>query len=195
MTSSHLRHDTWTTFGAGVLGGILGGLSMLSFAGIFAVALIAIVGGGSLRPRPFGAAGVLLGWAAAWAVLFAGAQSRCDPSTCTGPYLMPWLLVTGLLALSGLVLLAAGATGATWLEAAARGWRTLRSRPAIRIAPAIILGLLAGIFASMPFVMGWLNAVAIALWFGWRHRATGRRDEVAWFALAGAVTFAVRIAT
>lgn len=60
MTSpSHTHTDPWAAFGVGVLGGVVGGLSLLSFAGIFAVALIAILGGIAVRPRPFGAAGVV----------------------------------------------------------------------------------------------------------------------------------------
>jgi hypothetical protein len=195
MTSTRLHQDAWTAFGAGVLGGVVGGLSMLSFAGIFAVALIAILGGAALRPRPFGAAGVLLGWAAAWTLLFAGAQARCDPASCVGPSLAPWSLAIALLAMTGLVLLVAGATRATWLDAAAGAWRPLGSRRPFRVAPAVVLGLLAGAFASIPLIVGWFNAMAIGLWFAWRHRPPGRRIEIVWFALAAGVAFTVRAAS
>lgn len=194
MTSTRSKQDAWTAFGVGVLGGIVGGLSMLSFAGIFAVALIAVVGGAGLRPRPFGAAGVLLGWAAAWAILFGGAAARCDPSSCVGPNLAPWIVATGLFAVAGLVLLVAGATGAAWPDAAAGTWRTLGAWPFVRVMPAVVLGLLAGVFASIPLIVGWLNAGAIALWFAWRHRAEGRRSEIAWFAVAAGIAFAVQVA-
>jgi hypothetical protein len=79
MTSS-TRPDPWTAFGIGAIGGVIGVLSILSFAGIFAVGLIALLGGVALRPRPFGAAGVLIGWAATWIAVLAAAQSLSDTS-------------------------------------------------------------------------------------------------------------------
>ena len=104
--ATHPPGDAWTAFGLGVLGGVIGGLSLLSFAGIFLIALIAIVGGVVVRPRPFGAAGVLIGWGVTWISLLAAAQSRCDPASCVAPDLTPWVAAgIGLIAV-GLVLLA-----------------------------------------------------------------------------------------
>ena len=104
-----VRHrDSWTAFGLGVLGGTLGGLSLLSFAGIFLIALIAIVGGLLLKPRPFGAAGVLVGWGATWIIALAGAQARCDPGSCTGPDLTGWFVAGTVLILLGAIALVVG---------------------------------------------------------------------------------------
>ncbi len=100
------HRDSWTAFGLGVLGGTIGGLSLLSFAGIFLVALIAIVGGLLLRPRPFGAAGVLCGWGVTTLIVLAGAQARCEPGACTAPDLTGWFVVAaGLIALGVLALI------------------------------------------------------------------------------------------
>jgi len=104
-----VRHrDGWTAFGLGVLGGTLGGLSLLSFAGIFLIALIAIVGGLLLKPRPFGAAGVLVGWGTTWIIVLAGAQARCDPASCTGPDLTGWFVAGAVLILLGAAALVVG---------------------------------------------------------------------------------------
>jgi hypothetical protein len=66
--------------------------------------------------------------------------------------------------------------------------------PSVRVAPAVILGLLAGVFAASLLLVGWLNAAAIGLWFAWRHRTEGRRWEIAWFAFAAGVAFATQMA-
>ena len=104
----HPPRDAWTAFGLGVLGGVIGGLSVLSFAGIFIVALIAIFGGVALRPRPFGAAGLCAGWGVAWLSLLASAQARCDPTSCTPPDLAPWLAVGVDLVVASIALVVAG---------------------------------------------------------------------------------------
>jgi hypothetical protein len=75
------RHDPWTAFGLGVFGGVVAGLTLLSFAGLQPLGLSAISVGILVRPRPFGTAGVLLGTGATWLLLFAGAAARCDPSS------------------------------------------------------------------------------------------------------------------
>ncbi len=104
----HPPRDVWTACGLGVLGGGIGGLSLLSFAGIFIVALIALLGGIALRPRPFGTAGVCVGLGVAWLSILAGAQARCDPTSCTPPDLTPWLAIAVGLLGAGTALVLAG---------------------------------------------------------------------------------------
>jgi uncharacterized membrane protein len=102
-------HDAWTAFGLGVAGGSIAGMSLLSFAGIFLVAVIAIVGGVRLRPRPFGAAGVLMGWGATWLALLTATGSGCNDATCGTTNLndlTPWFAAAvGIVALGSVVLL------------------------------------------------------------------------------------------
>lgn len=187
---SHSHVDPWTAFGVGVLGGVIGGLSLLSFAGIFAVALIAILGGVALRPRPFGAAGVFIGWAATWALVLGAAQARCDPASCVGPDLAPWVAVSAVLALIGAALLLVGIRQPTWAADAGGKVGSLRS---IRIASAVVLGVVAGMFASSLLIAGWATAIPIGLWFAWKRRDPGQRTEIAWFALAALATFVVLV--
>jgi hypothetical protein len=188
-TRSHPEADPWAAFGVGVLGGVVGGLSLLSFAGIFAVALFAIVGGFGLRPRPFGAAGVLLGWAVTWVALLLGAQARCDPASCVGPDLTPWLTTAAILAtLGGSLLILGVGRPPLAMDVAATTTRAL-DRRAVRIGSAGLLGFVAGVYASSLLLFGLATAVPIAVWFAWRRRERGRRLEIGWFALAAVVTF------
>jgi hypothetical protein len=188
-TRSHPEADPWSAFGVGVLGGVVAGLSLLSFAGLFAVAIIAIVGGFGLRPRPFGAAGVLVGWAVTWVALLLGAQARCDPASCVGPDLAPWLTIAAILAILGGSLLILGiGRPAMATRVAATSARAL-DRRSVRIGSASLLGFVAGVYASSMLLFGWATAIPIALWFAWRRRERGRRVEIAWFALAAVVTF------
>jgi hypothetical protein len=100
------RGDPWTAFGLGVFGGVIAGLTLLSFAGLQPLGLAAILGAILVRPRPFGTAGVLLGTGAIWLILFAGAVARCDPSSCQSPDLMPWFAAAFVLMIGGATLLA-----------------------------------------------------------------------------------------
>jgi hypothetical protein len=185
--------DPWTAFGVGVLGGVIGGLSLFSFAGIFVVALIAIVGGMALRPRPFGAAGVLLGWAASWIIVLAGAQARCDPASCVAPDLSPWLVLAAGIAAIGLGLLAIGIARPRWVHGATATARTVAQAPVVRRGVALLLGAVAGLFGASLLLPGWTTAVVLGGWFAWRNRTTGRRREVAWFVVAAIVTFVARM--
>jgi hypothetical protein len=108
QVSTAPSRDAWTAFGLGVLGGVIGGLSMLSFAGIFALAIGAIGLGVLVRPRPFGAAGASIGVGTVWLILLAGAEARCDPRSCVGPDLTPWAAIGVVLVVVGVVLLALG---------------------------------------------------------------------------------------
>jgi hypothetical protein len=185
--------DAWTAFGVGVLGGVVGGLSLISFAGTLAVALIAIVGGVGLRPRPFGAAGVLVGWGASWIILLAGAQARCDPASCVAPNLAPWVAVALGLAAIGCAFIVVGLRRPAWAASAAQaGGAWLRRRP-VRIGVAVVLGAVAGLYASTLLIPGWATAVPIWLWFAWRDRSPDRRAEIAWLTAAAIVMFVARV--
>jgi hypothetical protein len=190
--SEHGHTDPWTAFGVGVLGGVIGGLSLLSFAGIFVVALIAIVGGLALRPRPFGAAGVLLGWATSWIIVLAGAQARCDPASCVAPDLSPWVVVAASIAATGLGLLAIGIVRPPWVHRATATARAVAQAPVVRRGVALLLGAVAGLFGASLLLPGWTTAVVLGGWFAWRNRSTGRRREIAWFVVAAIVTFVAR---
>lgn len=190
-TSTH--PDAWTAFGVGVLGGVVGGLSLMSFAGILAVALIAIVGGFGLRPRPFGAAGVLIGWGGSWAILLAGVQMRCDPASCVAPNVTLWVaFAVGLVAIGG-SLIVIGLRRPAWAGRAARIGGAWLNRGPFRIAVAMLLGAVAGLYASTLLIFGWATAVPIWVWFAWRHRSRGRRIETAWLTAAAVATFAALV--
>ena len=102
------RTDPWTAFGLGVFGGVIAGLTLLSFAGLQPLGLLAILVGVRVRPRPFGAAGVLLAIGSTWVILFAGAAARCDPSSCRNPDLAPWFVAAFALLVAGVGLLVRG---------------------------------------------------------------------------------------
>jgi hypothetical protein len=180
--------DAWTAFGVGVLGGVVGGLSLLSFAGILAIALIAIVGGLGLRPRPFGGAGVMLGWATTWMVVLSAAQGRCDSPCRTD--ITPWVVFALGLAVIGAGLLVVGIIQPAGATEAARAAGMLLSWRPVRIGTAILLGAIAGRYAASLLLFGWATAVPIWLWFAWRHRNPDRRAEIAWLSAAAIMTFA-----
>ncbi len=189
----HEPSDAWTAFGVGVLGGVVGGLSLISFAGILAVALIAIVGGFGLRPRPFGASGVLLGWGASWIIVLAGAQVRCDPASCVAPDVVPWATFALGLSVSGAALMVIGIRRSAWSGDAARLGGAILGRRPVRSAIALLFGAVAGLYASTLLIWGWVTAVPIWLWFTWRHRSAERRIEIVWLTVASIVTFAALV--
>jgi len=85
--------DRGPALGLGVLGGVLGGIGLLSWAGLQGLGIIVIGVGILLKPRPFGAAGVLVGWGGVTLLLLAGAQARCDPASCGAPDVTGWVAV------------------------------------------------------------------------------------------------------
>lgn len=190
---SHSQADPWTAFGLGVLGGVIGGLSLLSFAGLFAVALITILGGFAVRPPPFGAAGVLLGWAVSWVLVLAGAQARCDPASCVGSDLGPWMTIAVVLAMIGVVFLLVAVARPCWATLAADEVARVGSRRWIRISSAAVLGTVAGTFASSLVLAGWWTAIPIGLWFACKRRHRDRRGEIGWFTLAALAIFALLV--
>jgi len=98
--------DTWTAFGLGVVGGVVAGLTLLSFAGLQPLGLIAVIGSIIVRPRPFAFAGLLIATAVTWAVLILRASTSCGEPPCgTDP--APWVLFSGVVGAAGLSLLAA----------------------------------------------------------------------------------------
>ena len=98
--------EPWLAFGLGIVGGFVAGLTLVSFAGVQLLGVIAVVGGIRVRPRPFGAAGLLLGTGLTWLILFVAASARCDPLSCQGPDLSPWFVAAILLLMGGVALLA-----------------------------------------------------------------------------------------
>ena len=100
--------DRGPALGLGVLGGLLGGIAVLSWAGLQPLGIIVIGVGILLRPRPFGAAGVLMGWGGVTLLLLAGAQARCDPASCGAPDVTGWVAVAFGLVVIGAVTLIVG---------------------------------------------------------------------------------------
>ena len=100
--------DRGPALGLGVLGGVLGGIGLLSWAGLQGLGIIVIGVGILLKPRPFGAAGVLMGWGGVTLLLLAGAQARCDPASCGAPDVTGWLAVAFGLVVIGAVTLIVG---------------------------------------------------------------------------------------
>jgi hypothetical protein len=100
--------DRGAAFGLGVLGGMLGGIGLLSWAGLQPLGIIVIGVGLLLKPRPFGAAGVLVGWGGVTLLLLAGAQARCDPASCGAPDVTGWVAVAVGLVVIGVATLVVG---------------------------------------------------------------------------------------
>ncbi|MDO8483576.1 MAG: hypothetical protein Q7S35_01380, partial [Candidatus Limnocylindrales bacterium] len=147
----------------------------------------------AVLPRPFGAAGVLIGWAVTWVLVLAAAQARCDPASCVGPDLTPWVTVAVVLAMIGVVLLLIGVARPSWAALAADAGARVGSRKSVRIASAAVFGVVAGVFASSLLIAGWATAIPIGLWFAWKRRHRDQRGEIGWFALAALATFAVLV--
>jgi hypothetical protein len=91
----------------GLIAGVLGGVLTLTWAvPVPGIGLLPLAVGLLAPPRPFGAAGMLIGWGSTWAALFLRADAACDPGSCQGPDITPWLLVATLLIGAGVGLLA-----------------------------------------------------------------------------------------
>jgi hypothetical protein len=54
---------------------------------------------------------VSIGVGTVWLILLVGAQARCDPASCVGPDLTPWVVTGVVLILLGTALLAFGVRG------------------------------------------------------------------------------------
>lgn len=65
------------------------------------------------------------------------------------------------------------------------------SRRPVRVATALLLGALAGVYAASLLVIGWITAVTLAIWFAWRHRSPSRRQEIAWLGLGAIGAFTI----
>ncbi len=89
----------------GLVAGALGGLVLLSWrVGMPWLGLIAIGVGALAPPRPFGLAGTLVGWGCVWIALFLQADAACDPASCSGPSVAPWLAASAALVVAGLLI-------------------------------------------------------------------------------------------
>src|SRR5262245_7198882 len=94
-------------FGLGVIGGVIAGLTLLSFAGLQPLGLLAVAGAFWVRPRPFGGAGLLLSVAVTWTTLIVRASSACGEPPC-GLDATPWVVASIVIGAAGVVLLAWG---------------------------------------------------------------------------------------
>jgi hypothetical protein len=108
LAGDRSARDRWAALGLGVLGGLLGGIALPSWAGLQPLGIIVIGVGIALKPRPFGAAGVLLGWGGVTLLLLDGAQARCDPASCGAPDLTGWVAVAVGLVVIGAATLIVG---------------------------------------------------------------------------------------
>lgn len=100
-------HDAWTAFGLGAVGGVIAGLTLLSFAGLQPLGLVAIIGATWIRPRPFGTAGLLMAIGVTWLALFLRASSGCGESDC-GFDATPWYVASVVVTIVGATLLVFG---------------------------------------------------------------------------------------
>ena len=106
LVAERSARDRLAALALGVLGGVLGGVGLLSWAGLQGLGIIVIGVGILLKPRPFGAAGVLMGWGGVTLLLLAGAQARCDPASCGAPDVTAWVVVAlGLVVLGAVALI------------------------------------------------------------------------------------------
>lgn len=181
--SSDPHPEAWTAFGLGVIGGVIGGLLLLSLGAILLPGVVLVFAGGlTLRP-PFGAAGILAGWGATWIALLVTAQLRCDPASCIGPDLTPWLTFGGaLIALSG-GLIVIGVRRPRWVQRVARAVRASGASRWFRAAGAAVIGLAAGFAIGTFWTGGWLIGTLVSVLFVWTRRAPRRRVEIVWFGL------------
>jgi hypothetical protein len=101
------RRDAWTAFALGVLGGAIAAPTLLSFAGLQPLGLIAVVGAIRVRPRPFAAAGLLISIGVTWIALFARAATACGEPPC-GSDPTPWIVAALVILAGGGALLMVG---------------------------------------------------------------------------------------
>lgn len=177
------RHpDAWTAFGLGVLGGVAGGLLLTSLGTILLAPVVLVFAGGfAIRP-PFGAAGILGGWGATWIALLVAAQARCDPTSCVGPDLTPWLTFGGGLVAVSVGLLLIGVLRPPWAIRVARAAGASGASRWLRAVGAVIIGLAVGLAVGAFWTSSVIGAL-VALLFVMTRRSAGRRVEILWFGL------------
>lgn len=182
--SSTDRHpDAWTAFGLGVLGGVAGGLLLTSLGAILLAPVVLVFAGGfALRP-PFGAAGILGGWGATWIALLVAAQARCDPASCAGPDLTPWLTFGGGLIAASLGLIVIGVRRPPWAIRVVRAARASGASSWLRAVRAALIGFAVGLATGTFWAGGWVIGALVALLFVMTRRAAGRRLEMLWLGL------------
>lgn len=175
--------DAWTAFGLGVLGGVAGGLLLTSLGAILLAPVILVFAGGfALRP-PFGAAGILGGWGATWISLLLAAQARCDPTSCSGPDLTPWVTFGGGLLAASIGLLVIGVRRPPWAIRVARAAGASGASRWLRAVRAAVIGFAVGLATGTFWTGGWAIGALVALLFVMTRRAAGRRVEMLWFGL------------
>jgi hypothetical protein len=108
MTRSDPRRPSpLAGFVVGLVAGALGGVLMIAWGvGMPWLGVAAIIVGGLAPPRPVGLGGALISWGATWLALFLRADAACDPASCRGPDIRPWLVVATATVLLGIGLLA-----------------------------------------------------------------------------------------
>jgi len=74
--------DAWTAFGVGVLGGMIAGLTLLSFAGLQVFGILAIACTALIRPHAFAFSGLLISIAVTWTTLMIQGTTGCGEPPC-----------------------------------------------------------------------------------------------------------------
>ena len=193
-TTQRREVDPWAAFGLGVLGGVVGGLVLLSLGTILlALVILVFAGGLGLRP-PFGAAGILGGWGATWLALLASAAARCDPSSCVGSDLTPLIAFGVTLVVVAVALLVLGIRRPRWAvrlrQGAIERWRSSR---AVRLAFAITMGAATGLALGTFWTGGWAIAALVVVLFARTRLAPGRRWELLGFGIGVVAILALLI--
>ena len=108
MTDGEHPGEAWTAFGLGVVGGVVAGLTLLSFAGLQPLGLLAVLGAVWVRPRPFSFAGLLMSVGVTWIVLIVRGATACGEPPC-GMDPTPWIVASVVVGVAGFVLLVSAA--------------------------------------------------------------------------------------
>jgi hypothetical protein len=74
--------DSWTAFGLGVFGGVISGLTLLSFVGLQVFGILAIACTALIRPRAFALSGLLIGIAVTWTTVIIQGATGCGEPPC-----------------------------------------------------------------------------------------------------------------
>jgi hypothetical protein len=99
--------DAWTAFGLGVFGGVIAGLTLLSFVGLQVFGILAIACTALIRPHAFAISGLLISIAVTWTTLMIQGATRCGEPPC-GMDATLLVVPTALILVTGVGLLGIG---------------------------------------------------------------------------------------